>query len=77
MYKSAILSENSMTIIFGILAILLPVLVGSMVWKHFDRCCSRNDEVYINSLEHFLKKLGATLLSTFALLWIGMSLVFS
>ncbi|OYY54396.1 MAG: hypothetical protein B7Y05_12405 [Polynucleobacter sp. 24-46-87] len=62
-----------MTIIFGILAILLPVLVGSMVWKHFDRNYGRDDEVYINSLEHFLKKLGATLLSGVALLWIGMS----
>ncbi len=66
-----------MAIIFGILAILLPVLVGSMVWEHFDHYCGRDDEVYINSLEHFLKKLGATLLSAFALLWIGMSLVFS
>ncbi|OYY59099.1 MAG: hypothetical protein B7X83_02195 [Polynucleobacter sp. 17-46-58] len=66
-----------MTIIFGILAILLPLLVASLIWKHFDHYFGRNDEVYINSLEYFLKKLGATLLSAFALLWIGMSLVFS
>ncbi|WP_114652048.1 hypothetical protein [Polynucleobacter necessarius] len=66
-----------MTIIFGILAILIPVLVGSMVWKHFDRYCGRDDEAYINSLEHFLKKPSVTLLCGFALLWIGMALVFS
>lgn len=66
-----------MTIIFEILAILIPVLVGSLVWKHFDRYCGRDDEAYINSLEYFLKKLGATLLSGFALLWIGIALVFS
>jgi preprotein translocase subunit SecG len=71
------LIENAMTIILGILAILLPALVASLMWKHFDRYFGRNDESYLNSLEYFLKKLSVTLIAAFIILWIGMSLVFS
>jgi len=69
--------DNSLTIIFGMIAIVLPILAGRLVWKRFDRYFGRDDEAYMDSLEYFLKKIGLTILVAFILLWIGMSLVFS
>ena len=69
--------DNTLTIIFGIVAMLLPLVVGRLVWKRFDRYFGRNDEAYMDTLEYFLKKLGLTILVTFVILWIGISLVFS
>jgi cytochrome b subunit of formate dehydrogenase len=69
--------NNTLTIILGIVAMLLPLVVGRLVWKRFDQYFGRNDEVYMNTLEYFLKKLGLTILVAFVILWIGMSLVFS
>jgi len=68
--------DNSLTIIFGMIAIVLPILAGSLVWKRFDRYFSRNDEAYMDSLEFFLKKIGLTALVALIVLWLGMSLVF-
>jgi hypothetical protein len=65
------------TIIFGIVAMLLPLVVGRLVWKRFDQYFGLGDEVYMDSLEYFLKKIGLTILIAFVLLWIGMSLVFN
>jgi hypothetical protein len=61
----------------GIIAMLLPLFVGRLVWKRFDQYFGRNDEAYMNTLEYFLKKLGVTILAAFILLWIGISLIFS
>ncbi|MBT8541033.1 hypothetical protein G6657_09420 [Polynucleobacter paneuropaeus] len=69
--------NNSLTIVFGIIAILLPILVGRLVWKRFDGYFGRNDEAYMDSLEYFLKKIGLTALVALIVLWLGMSLVFS
>ena len=69
--------SNTLTISFGILAILLPLLAGRLVWKRYDRYFGRNDHAHQDTLGYFLKKLGATALFAFVLLWIGMSLVFS
>jgi len=69
--------NNSLTIIFGMIAIVLPILAGRLVWKRFDRYFSRNDEAYMDSLEFFLKKIGLTALVALIVLWLGMSLVFS
>ena len=69
--------NNSLTIIFGMIAIVLPILAGRLVWKRFDRYFSRNDEAYMDSLEFFLKKIGLTALAALIFLWLGMSLVFS
>ena len=69
--------DNTFTIIFGIVAMLLPIVVGRLVWKRFDQYFGRGDEVYMDTLEYFLKKIGSTILVAFILLWIGMSLVFS
>jgi hypothetical protein len=69
--------DNTLTIILGIVAMLLPLVVGRLVWKRFDQYFGRNDEAYMNTLEYFLKKLGLTILVAFILLWIGISLVFS
>jgi cytochrome b subunit of formate dehydrogenase len=69
--------DNTLTIILGIVAMLLPLVVGRLVWKRFDQYFGRNDEVYMDTLEYFLKKLGFTILIAFILLWIGISLVFS
>jgi len=69
--------DNTLTIILGIVAMLLPLLLGRLVWKRFDQYFGRNDEAYMDSLEYFLKKLSLTILVTFIVLWIGISLVFS
>jgi hypothetical protein len=69
--------DNTFTIIFGIVAMIFPLVVGRLVWKRFDQYFGRNDEAYMDTLEYFLKKLGFTILVAFILLWIGISLVFS
>jgi len=69
--------DNTLTVILGIVAMLLPLIVGRLVWKRFDQYFGRGDEAYMDSLEYFLKKIGLTILVAFILLWIGMSLVFS
>ena len=69
--------DNTLTIIFGIVAMIFPLVVGRLVWKRFDQYFGRNDEAYMDTLEYFLKKIGFTILVAFILLWIGISLVFS
>ena len=69
--------DTTLTVVLGIVAMLLPLVVGRLVWKRFDHYFGRNDEVYMDSLEYFLKKIGFTILIAFILLWIGISLVFS
>jgi hypothetical protein len=69
--------SSTLTIIFGIIAILLPLVVGRLFWKRFDHYFGRGDETYMDSLEYFLKKIGFTMLIAFIVLWIGMSLVFN
>ena len=69
--------DNTLTIILGIVAMLLPLVVGRLVWKRFDQYFGRNDEAYMDSLGYFLKKIGSTVLIAFIILWLGMSLVFS
>jgi hypothetical protein len=69
--------SNTLTVILGILAMLLPIVVGRLYWKKFDHYFGRGDEAYMDSLEYFLKKIGSTILIAFIILWIGMSLVFS
>ena len=69
--------DNTLTVILGIVAMLLPLVVGRLVWKRFDQYFGRGDEAYMDNLEYFLKKIGLTILVAFILLWIGMSLVFS
>ncbi len=69
--------STSLTVVLGIVAILLPLIVGRLVWKRFDQYYGKNDEAHMDTLEYFLKKLGLTILIAFILLWAGMSLVFS
>lgn len=69
--------DTTLTVILGIVAMLLPMVVGRLVWKRFDQYFGRNDEAYMDSLEYFLKKIGTTALVAFILLWLGISLVFS
>jgi hypothetical protein len=69
--------DTTFTVILGIIAMLLPLFIGRIVWKRFDQYFGRNDEAYMNTLEYFLKKLGVTILAAFILLWIGISLIFS
>jgi len=69
--------STTLTVILGIVAILLPLVVGRLFWKRFDHYFGRGDEVYMDSLEYFLKKIGFTILIAFILLWAGMSLVFN
>jgi len=69
--------DKTLTVILGIVAILLPLVVGRLFWKRFDHYFSRNDEAYMDTIEYFLKKIGSTVLVAFVILWIGMSLVFN
>ena len=69
--------NTTLTVILGIVAMLLPMVVGRLVWNRFDQWFGRNDQAYMDSLEFFLKKLGFTVLVAFILLWLGISLVFS
>jgi hypothetical protein len=75
--KKANEMNNTLTIILGIVAMLLPLVVGRLVWKRFDQYFGKGDEAYMDSLGYFLKKIGLTILVAFILLWIGMSLVFN
>jgi hypothetical protein len=68
--------DNVLTVILGIIAILLPLVVGRLFWKRFDHYFGRGDETYMDTLEYFLKKIGSTVLVAFVILFIGMSLVF-
>lgn len=69
--------DTTLTVILGIVAMLLPLVVGRLVWKSFNQWFGRNDGVYMDTLEFFLKKIGFTVLVAFVLLWIGISLVFN
>jgi len=69
--------DTTLTVVLGIVGMLLPLVVGRLVWKRFDGWFGRNDEDYMDSLEYFLKKIGFTILVAFILLWICMTLVFS
>ena len=69
--------DTTLTVILGIVAMLLPLVLGRLVWKRFNQWFGRNDEVYMDTLEFFLKKIGFTVLVAFILLWLGMSLVFN
>jgi hypothetical protein len=69
--------DTTLTVVLGIVGMLLPLVVGRLVWKCFDGWFGRNDEAYIDSLEYFLKKIGFTILIAFILLWLCMTLVFS
>lgn len=69
--------DTTLTVILGIIAMLLPLVVGRLYWKRFDHYFGRGDEVYMDSLEYFIKKIGSTVLIAFVILWIGMSLVFN
>jgi hypothetical protein len=68
--------DTTLTVILGIVGMLLPLVVGRLVWKRFDSWFGCNDEAYMDSLGYFLKKIGITILVAFVLLWIGISLVF-
>ena len=69
--------DTTLTVVLGIVGMVLPLVVGRLVWKRFDGWFGRNDEAYMDSLEYFLKKIGFTILIAFILLWICMTLVFS
>ena len=69
--------DTTLTVILGIVAVLLPLFVGRYVWKGFDGWFGKNDEIYMDSLGYFLKKIGLTILVAFILLWIGIGLVFN
>jgi hypothetical protein len=69
--------DTTLTVVLGIVAMLLPLVVGRLVWKRFDSWFGCNDEAYMDSLEYFLKKIGFTILVAFILLWLGMGLVFN
>jgi hypothetical protein len=48
--------DSTFTVVLGIIAILLPMAAGRLIWKRFDRYFGRNDESYMDTLEYFIKK---------------------
>lgn len=52
----------ALTVVLGIVAMPLPLVVGRLIWKRFDQYFGRNDEAYMDSLEYFPKKIGLTIL---------------
>lgn len=60
--------DSTLTVIFGIIAMLLPLVVGRIFWKSFDQYFGRGDEAYMESLNYFFKKIGLTVLVAFILL---------
>ena len=75
--KKEAFMDSTLTVVLGIVAMLLPLVVGRLVWKRFDQYFGRGDEAYMDTLEYFLKKIGSTILVAFVLLWICMSIVFN
>ena len=69
--------DTTLTVILGIVAMLLPLVVGRLFWKRFDHYFGRGDEAYMDTLNYFLKKISLTVLVAFIILWVGMSLVFN
>lgn len=69
--------DSTLTVVLGIIAMLLPLVVGRLIWKRFDQYFGRNDEAYMDTLGYFLKKLSLTILIAFILLWIGIGLILS
>lgn len=66
-----------MVILFGIIAILLPVAAGVLVWKRFDQIFLKTAQVNSNdSLPIYLKKLAAVSLTTGFLLFVCFQLLF-
>ncbi|WP_114689338.1 hypothetical protein [Polynucleobacter necessarius] len=59
--------DSTLTVILGIVAILLPLVVVRLFWKHFDHYFGRGNEAYMDSLEHLLKKSDLTVLVAFAI----------
>lgn len=69
--------DSTLTVILGIVAMLVPLFVGRIFWKRFDQYFGRGDEVYMDTLGYFVKKVSLTILVAFVLLWVGISLVFT
>ncbi|WP_231971301.1 hypothetical protein [Polynucleobacter necessarius] len=42
--------DTTLTVILGIVAMLLPLIVGRLFWKCFDHYFGRNDEAYMDTL---------------------------
>ena len=42
--------DTTLTVVLGIVAMLLPLVVGRLVWKRFDQYFGRNDEAYMDTL---------------------------
>jgi len=69
--------DTTLTVVLGVVAMLLPLYIGKQFWKRFDHYFGKGDEVYMESLNYFIKKISLTVLVAFIVLWIGMSLVFT
>lgn len=69
--------DTTLTVVLGVVAMLLPLYIGKLFWKRFDHYFGKGDEVYMESLNYFVKKISLTVLVAFIILWIGMSLVFT
>ena len=66
-----------MIVFFGVLAIIIPVIAGVMVWKRFDQIFLKTAQSNSNdSLPIYLKKLAAVSLTTGFLLFVSFQVLF-
>ncbi len=66
-----------MIIYFGALAILLPLLMGFLLWRHFEKFVIHQSIEEENTLRFFLKKVGIISLIVLLSLYILFSLLFT
>ena len=66
-----------MIIYFGALAILLPLLMGFLLWRHFEKFVIPQPIEEEYTLRFFLKKIGIISLIVFLSLYILFSLLFT
>ena len=66
-----------MIVFFGVLAIIIPVIAGVMVWRRFDQIFLKTAQSNSNdSLPIYLKKLAAVSLTTGFLLFVSFQVLF-
>ncbi len=66
-----------MIIYFGALAILLPLLMGFLLWRHFEKFVIPQSIEEENTLRFFLKKIGIISLIVLLSLYVLFSLLFT
>ena len=65
-----------MTVFLGILAILIPIGLGVLTWRFFDRIFKISDAAYKETLSYYLRKLMVIFSVVFFSLYLLFNIVF-